>query len=123
MAATWVATVRGTYRTPEAGTRTQYVQVREPPCASGACPTREAGTRSPYVPYGGPGAFVSAQAATAPPRWKAASDWRKRSGRIAPVKTTALPFAAPLRSSTWADLGLGVGVGVGVGSGLGLRFG
>ena len=24
-------------------------------------PTREAGTRSPYVPYGGPGAYVSAQ--------------------------------------------------------------
>ena len=55
VAATWGATVRGTYRTPEADTRTQYVQVREPPCASGTCPTREAGTRSPYVPYGGPG--------------------------------------------------------------------
>ena len=25
---TWVATVRGTYPTPEAGTRTPYVQVR-----------------------------------------------------------------------------------------------
>ena len=55
---TWVATVPGTYPTPEAGTCTQYVQYvvpgGKPPCASGTYPTREAGTRSPYVPYGGP---------------------------------------------------------------------
>ena len=61
MAATWGATVRPT---PEADTRTQYVQVREPPCASGTCPTREAGTRSPYVPYGGAGAHASAWPST-----------------------------------------------------------
>ena len=61
----WVATVRCTYPTPEAGTRTQYVQYvgpwGKPPCASGTYPTREAGTRSVYVPNGGPGAYVSAQ--------------------------------------------------------------
>ena len=64
--ATWGATVRGTYPTPEAGTRTPYVQYGgpwgKPPCASGTYPTREAGTRSVYVPNGGPGAYVSAQA-------------------------------------------------------------
>ena len=62
-------------------------------CAAGTHSTQEAGTRGKYVQYGGTGTYVSTQAATAPPRLKAASDWRKRSGRIAPVKTTALPHA------------------------------
>jgi hypothetical protein len=61
----WGATVRSTYRTPEAGTRTQYVlyvgpwgqaalRLRYVPNAGGwyACL---------YVPNGGPGACVSAQ--------------------------------------------------------------
>ena len=34
------------------------------PCASGTYITQEAGTRRPYVPYGGPGAHVSACAVT-----------------------------------------------------------
>ena len=63
-ATTWVATVPGTYPTPEAGTCTQYVQYvvpgGKPPCASGTYPTREAGTRSRYVPNGGPRAYASA---------------------------------------------------------------
>ena len=54
--------------TPEAGTRTQYVQCvmpgGRPPCASGTCPTREAGTRSPCERYGGAGACVSAEPTT-----------------------------------------------------------
>ena len=65
--AAWVATVRCTYPTPEAGTCTPYVQYAgpwgKPPCASGTYPTREAGTRSPYVPNGGAGAHASAQPA------------------------------------------------------------
>ena len=59
---TWGATVRGTYGTAEAGTRTAYVQCVGPrgklPCASGTYSTQEAATRSPYVQYGGPGAYV-----------------------------------------------------------------
>ena len=43
-------TVRGTHRTPEAGTRTPYVQCvaprGKPPCASGAYGTQEAGART-----------------------------------------------------------------------------
>ena len=77
----WGATVRGTYGTPEAGTRTAHVRQR-PPGAS--CPeaglclwyvyrTREAGTRSPYVQPGGPGTYItllygSAQGAACVPR-------------------------------------------------------
>eukprot|EP00964_Phaeocystis_antarctica_P146953 scaffold113397_cov33-Phaeocystis_antarctica.AAC.1 len=45
-------TVRGTYGTAEAGTRTAHVQCVGPrgklPCASGACSTQEAGTCSQY---------------------------------------------------------------------------
>ena len=37
----------------------------KPPCASGTYATREAATRSLYVPYGGPGAYASAQVAAA----------------------------------------------------------
>eukprot|EP00964_Phaeocystis_antarctica_P046526 scaffold26907_cov72-Phaeocystis_antarctica.AAC.1 len=53
------ATVHGTFGTPEAGTRTPYVQCVTPrgklPCASGTYSMQEAGTRSSYVQYGGPG--------------------------------------------------------------------
>ena len=58
-----ITTVRRTYGTAEAGTRTQYVQYVGPWGQAALrlwYPTREAGTRSPYVPYGGPGAYVSA---------------------------------------------------------------
>ena len=67
---TWVATVPGTYPTPEAGTCTPYVQYvgpgGKPPCASGTYPTREAGTRSLYVPNGGRGAYGTCQLSAAP---------------------------------------------------------
>ena len=33
----------------------------KPPCASGTYSKREAGARSPYVPFGGAGAYVSAE--------------------------------------------------------------
>ena len=49
---TWVATVRGTYRTPKDGTRSQYVLYAE------SC--WQAALRLWYVQYGGPGAYVSA---------------------------------------------------------------
>ena len=52
-------TVRGTYGTPEAGTRTACVQCVGPrgklPCASGTYSTQEAGTRSPHHSTEGPG--------------------------------------------------------------------
>eukprot|EP00964_Phaeocystis_antarctica_P083089 scaffold52239_cov57-Phaeocystis_antarctica.AAC.1 len=53
--------VRGRYGTPEAGTCTAVRTIVGPrgqavPCASGPY--------SPYVRYGGPGTYVSAQAAT-----------------------------------------------------------
>ena len=55
-------TVRGTYGTPEAGTRTAYVPYWAPrgklPCASVTYSTQEAGTRSPCVQYEGPGAYA-----------------------------------------------------------------
>jgi hypothetical protein len=44
-AAAWGATVRGTYGTPEAGTRTQYVQY--------AGPWGQAALRPRYVPNAG----------------------------------------------------------------------
>ena len=54
--------VHGTFGTPEAGTRTPYVQCVTPrgklPCASGTYSMQEAGTRSSYVQYGGPGTYV-----------------------------------------------------------------
>ena len=49
--------MRGTYGTPEAGTRTQYVQY--------VGPWGQAALRLRYVANGGPGAYVSAQMATA----------------------------------------------------------
>ena len=49
---TWGATVRGTYPTPEAGTRTQYVLY--------VGPWGQAALRLRYVPNGGPGAYSSA---------------------------------------------------------------
>ena len=52
----WYAYLPRTYSTRGPGGK--------PPCASGTYPTREAGTRGPYVPYGGPGAYASAQVAT-----------------------------------------------------------
>ena len=58
------ATVRGTYGTPEAGTRTAHVQRVGPggklPCASGTYSPQEAGTRHPHVHFGGAGTYVSA---------------------------------------------------------------
>ena len=91
---TWGATVRGTYRTPEAGTRTQYVQYvapwGKPPCASGTCTTREAGTRSLYVPNGGPGAYVSAQAVTG----RSSSSWPRLATRV-PARESTCRLASP----------------------------
>ena len=63
-----VRTVRGTYGTAEAGTRTQYVQYVAP-WGQAALRVRyvhhaEAGTRSPCVPNGGRGAYVSARERT-----------------------------------------------------------
>ena len=49
----WLVRVPSTYRTWRPGGK--------PPCASDTYPTREAGTRSPYVPYGGAGAYASAE--------------------------------------------------------------
>ena len=60
------ATVRGAYRTAEAGTRTQYVQHVGPwgQAALRLRYVRYAGGwyAQPYVPYGGRGACVSAEA-------------------------------------------------------------
>ena len=65
---TWVATVRGTYGTAEAGTRTQYVQYVAPwgQAALRVRYVQNAGgwTRRLYVPNGGTGAHVSAQSST-----------------------------------------------------------
>ena len=66
-----VATVRGTYGTAKAGTRTQYLQYTwgpggERPCASGTFTTREAGTHGLYVPYGGPRLYLSTQFSASP---------------------------------------------------------
>ena len=53
----------------------------KPPCAAGTYSTREAGTRSLHVPYGGPGAYVSAQAVTS-------SSWLKVETKRIPAATT-----------------------------------
>ena len=53
----WRVRVPSTYSTRGPG--------GQPPCASGTYTTREAGTRSLYVRNGGPGAYASAQPATA----------------------------------------------------------
>ena len=51
------------------------------PCAVGTYSTREAGTRSLHAPYGGPGAYVSAQAVTS-------SSWLKVETKRIPAATT-----------------------------------
>ena len=51
----WLVRVPSAYSTRGPGGK--------PPCASGTYSTREAGTRSLYAPYGGAGAYVSAQRA------------------------------------------------------------
>jgi len=58
---TWGATVRGTYGTPEAGTRAPYVQYARPwgQAALRLWYVHYAGGW--YVPNGGPAAYASAQ--------------------------------------------------------------
>ena len=62
-----VTTLRGACGTPKAGTRSQHARYVAPWRQAALrlwYTPREAGTRAVCVPYGGPGAYASAQRAT-----------------------------------------------------------
>ena len=108
------AMVRGTYGTPEAGTRTAHVHCVPPrgklPDAFGTHSTQETGTRSPYVQYGGPAR--TCQHRPAPTRPLSAVR-RRQAGSLAPPRQAQArpPRAQPpprpgqqrtTRASAWA---------------------